>query len=190
MTTTIERSMTLISPELCRAARALLGWKQSDLADKADVSIGTIRDFEADVRKLHKNNARAIRRAFQDAGVDFLEQLGVVSIKSLEENFKKDETFLGDDVRAKFLRFEIKRIFDEHAKRMVEDVRRYLAELPDGVPSEDFITRLEERKGFVEELARKRARDARTRSREDSEKHFADTLPDGDVPKPKPKPSR
>jgi transcriptional regulator with XRE-family HTH domain len=138
----IDRSMTDISPALCRAARALLGWKQSDLAEKAEVSIGTIRDFEADARKLHKNNARAIQRSFEEAGVAFLEQAGVafrkssdeigvvlsksldeILRKSFDEYFKKlerDETFLLPDQRAKVL-VTFRKLFDENLKRLRVD---------------------------------------------------------------------
>ena len=66
-----DRPKIIITPSLCRAARALLGWKQLGLAEKGGVSIGPIREFEADAWKLHKNNARAIQRASEDAGIAF-----------------------------------------------------------------------------------------------------------------------
>jgi len=39
-----------ISPAQCRAARALLDWKQETLATKAGVALKTVRDFENERR--------------------------------------------------------------------------------------------------------------------------------------------
>jgi transcriptional regulator with XRE-family HTH domain len=60
-----------MSPEQCRAARAWLNWSQAALAAKAQVSSGTIRDFEAGRRIPHANNLMAIRRALEGAGLSF-----------------------------------------------------------------------------------------------------------------------
>lgn len=60
-------------PEQVRAARSLLGWSQQDLAAKADVAISTIADFERGHRSPVRNNALAIRRALETAGVLFTE---------------------------------------------------------------------------------------------------------------------
>ena len=38
--------MTQLTPEQCRAARAWLDWSQNDLADAANISLSTVRDFE------------------------------------------------------------------------------------------------------------------------------------------------
>ena len=55
-----------------RAARGLLGWSQQQLADSASVSLATIQLFEADKREPIPNNLTAIRRALEDAGVEFI----------------------------------------------------------------------------------------------------------------------
>jgi transcriptional regulator with XRE-family HTH domain len=67
-----KEPMTRVNPATCRAARALLDWTQTDLATRAHVSIGTIRDFEAGTRTILINNSRAIQAAFEEAGVEFL----------------------------------------------------------------------------------------------------------------------
>jgi transcriptional regulator with XRE-family HTH domain len=59
------------SPAQCRAARALIDMSQVHLADAAGVSSRTILDFEADKRKPIKATLAAIRRALEDAGVEF-----------------------------------------------------------------------------------------------------------------------
>ncbi|WP_280948385.1 helix-turn-helix domain-containing protein [Mesorhizobium jarvisii] len=45
-----------ISVQQCRAARAMLGWSQGDLAEAAAVSRTTIVDFERSIRIPHRNN--------------------------------------------------------------------------------------------------------------------------------------
>jgi ribosome-binding protein aMBF1 (putative translation factor) len=61
-----------MSPEQCRAARAWLNWSQQELAAKAQVSSSTLRDFEAGRRLPIANNLTAIRRALEEAGMQFL----------------------------------------------------------------------------------------------------------------------
>jgi len=61
-----------MSPEQCRAARAWLNWSQAELAAKAKVSSSTLRDFEAGRRVPIANNLASIRRALEEAGVQFL----------------------------------------------------------------------------------------------------------------------
>jgi ribosome-binding protein aMBF1 (putative translation factor) len=61
-----------MSPEQCRAARAWLNWSQDELAAKAQVSNSTLRDFEAARRVPIANNLLAIRRALEEAGMQFL----------------------------------------------------------------------------------------------------------------------
>ena len=65
-----------ISVQQCRAARAMLGWSQRDLAEAAAVSRTTIGDFERSIRIPHRNNLAAIRRAFETAGIEFLAENG------------------------------------------------------------------------------------------------------------------
>lgn len=61
----------IISPAQSRAARGLLGWSQSVLAEKAGVSRATVADFEREVRTPIANNLRAIKAVLEEAGVDF-----------------------------------------------------------------------------------------------------------------------
>ena len=52
-----------------RAARALLKWSQTQLADVAGVGLSTVADFENDKRIPWSDNLTAIRRALEDGGV-------------------------------------------------------------------------------------------------------------------------
>jgi transcriptional regulator with XRE-family HTH domain len=66
----------MISAEQCRAARGLLDWSQQELADRAGVGIVTVRQVEAGVKKPRRATLDVIRRAFEQAGVDFLDENG------------------------------------------------------------------------------------------------------------------
>ena len=61
----------MITRAQCRAVRAGLEWRREDLAELAGLSVRTITDFERGARDLHGNNKRAIRAAFEAAGVRF-----------------------------------------------------------------------------------------------------------------------
>ncbi|WP_404379938.1 transcriptional regulator [Caenispirillum salinarum] len=55
-----------------RAARALLGWTQADLAGKAAVNKRTVMDFESGSRDPHSGTKALLLGAFEAAGVVFL----------------------------------------------------------------------------------------------------------------------
>lgn len=61
----------ILTPETSRASRSLLGLSQKQLAEKADVAISTIADFERGTRSLLKNNEKSIVEAFNSLGVRF-----------------------------------------------------------------------------------------------------------------------
>lgn len=61
-----------MTPEQSRAARGWLDWSQADLAERARVSLSTVRDFEKGRRVPIANNLSAMREAFQAHGLDFL----------------------------------------------------------------------------------------------------------------------
>ena len=66
----------MISPMQCRAARALLGWSQQDLADRARVGIVTVRQLEAGVHEPRRATLEVVRRALETAGVVFIDENG------------------------------------------------------------------------------------------------------------------
>ncbi len=65
-------SSTKISPELCRAARGLLGWSQQTLASRAQVARKTIADFELSQVRPHPRTLRDVVMTLEAAGVEFL----------------------------------------------------------------------------------------------------------------------
>ena len=62
----------LLSPAQCRAARALLGWTQETLADKAGIARRTVAHFEVGRRTLLARTRREIAETFERAGVEFM----------------------------------------------------------------------------------------------------------------------
>ena len=66
----------MISPEQCRAARALLDWSQDQLSKKASVGIVTVRQLEAGTHEPRRATLDVIRRALVDAGVEFIDENG------------------------------------------------------------------------------------------------------------------
>lgn len=55
-----------------RAARSLLDWTQADLATAAEVALPTIKRYETGTRTPIPIIMAAIRRALEDAGVEFI----------------------------------------------------------------------------------------------------------------------
>ena len=65
-----------ISPEQCRAARALIGWSRRLLVEASQVSERTLIDFERGARNPHRRTLVDLRRALEEAGVVFIDQNG------------------------------------------------------------------------------------------------------------------
>ena len=70
-------SRPLTSDQL-RAARALLRWSAEDLSRRSSVSLRTIRRAELAEQNttMTTTNNLAVRRALEDAGVEFIEENG------------------------------------------------------------------------------------------------------------------
>jgi transcriptional regulator with XRE-family HTH domain len=66
-----------MTPEQSRAARAWLNWSQADLAQRAQVSLSTVRDFEKGRHNPIPTTLAAMRRALEDGGVRLLFRQGV-----------------------------------------------------------------------------------------------------------------
>lgn len=62
----------MLTPAVCRAARALLRMDQSEVASAANVGLSTVRNFEAGRSVPQPNNLAAIMRVLQDRGAVIL----------------------------------------------------------------------------------------------------------------------
>lgn len=64
--------VAMITARQIRAARALLGWSQQDLADKAVVSLNAITRLEKEQVDPRMSTVTAVQRALSKAGVEFI----------------------------------------------------------------------------------------------------------------------
>jgi transcriptional regulator with XRE-family HTH domain len=62
----------VMTPAQSRAARGWLGWSQRDLAERANVALNTVNEFEAGRRNPTPNNLAALRRAIEGEGIRLL----------------------------------------------------------------------------------------------------------------------
>jgi transcriptional regulator with XRE-family HTH domain len=65
-----------MTPAQCRAARALIGMEQAQLASAASVARSTVVDFERGTRTPRDASLAAIRAALEAAGVEFIPENG------------------------------------------------------------------------------------------------------------------
>ena len=72
-----ELSSTIITIEQLKAARALLGWSQSELAKRAGLSLPTVKRVESGKGPVVSYEARSrIRRALEFGGAQFISENG------------------------------------------------------------------------------------------------------------------
>jgi transcriptional regulator with XRE-family HTH domain len=62
-----------MTPAQCRAARALLNWSQQELAERANMSVTALRNFERGASDMMRNNLAAIRAVLQAEGIELLD---------------------------------------------------------------------------------------------------------------------
>jgi predicted transcriptional regulator len=62
----------MITPRQIRAARALLGWSQQQLADRAIVSLNAVTRLEKGKVDSRASTITAIEKTLSKAGVEFL----------------------------------------------------------------------------------------------------------------------
>jgi ribosome-binding protein aMBF1 (putative translation factor) len=62
----------MITSRQVRAARALLGWTQEMLADKALVALTALKRLESDRLKVREDTRDQVRRALETASIVFL----------------------------------------------------------------------------------------------------------------------
>jgi transcriptional regulator with XRE-family HTH domain len=67
----------VIAIEQLRAARGLLGWSQSELAERAGLSLPTVKRLEGGFGPRVSDEARAkLQRAIEAAGIELIEDNG------------------------------------------------------------------------------------------------------------------
>jgi len=83
-----------VTPSQCRAARGLLDWTRQELADTARVGVATIRLFEGDAAESRHATLALLRRTFELAGIEFIDETGGGPGVRLSKRQRGEETFL------------------------------------------------------------------------------------------------
>ena len=65
-----------MTPVQCKAARAMSGLSQDQLATKSGVAVSTIIPFEQNQRKPYASTIEKLRSALEKAGVEFIAENG------------------------------------------------------------------------------------------------------------------
>ena len=77
----------MITARQSRAARALLGWTQETLADKARVSLTALKRLESESGfEVYETTRDQVRRSFEDNGIVFLDSdrgVGVMLVREM-----------------------------------------------------------------------------------------------------------
>lgn len=73
VTPSIVYAAQMITARQIRAARALAGWTQEELAAKAGLSIAALNNLERGATDPRSSTIRAIETAFAAAGVTFID---------------------------------------------------------------------------------------------------------------------
>lgn len=66
----------MLSSRQIRAARALLGWSQQTLADKAILSLNAVKRLEVGKSDPKMSTVLAVKSALEAAGIEFLSSAG------------------------------------------------------------------------------------------------------------------
>ncbi len=80
--------MQIITSSQCRAARGLLNWSQPDLAERCEIHVQTISNFEKESSTPSKATLTKILLTFELAGVVFDEDEGVRKKKGIVTRFE------------------------------------------------------------------------------------------------------
>jgi transcriptional regulator with XRE-family HTH domain len=63
----------MITARQIRAARALLGWTQRELAEAAGLSLAVVNNIEREARDARASTFRKLQSTLEDAGIQLIE---------------------------------------------------------------------------------------------------------------------
>ena len=70
------KNVDLLTAAQCRAARALIGITQPELAKEAHLGLSTVVDFEKSRRQISSEAKQAIKKTLEKLGVQFIAKNG------------------------------------------------------------------------------------------------------------------
>ena len=93
--------MTITTAQI-RGARGILNWSQHDLSERTGISSTSIGSIENGQSVPRENTLAAIRKAFEDAGIEFLPGSGIRMRNEMMQIMEGDEALdkLNDDIFA------------------------------------------------------------------------------------------
>ena len=85
----------MITARQSRAARALLGWTQETLADKARISLTALKRLESESRlDVYETTRDQVRRAFESSGIIFLNPDQGIGVLLVDEKHRRSPPLL------------------------------------------------------------------------------------------------
>lgn len=102
-------------PDMIRAARALLGMSQADLAKKAGIAAKTLWKIEVGDLSISVENYQAVEHALRVLGIEFLSE-----DQSRGAGIRRSPTLQADSARAR----EEARAAEAERKRSIKERRR------------------------------------------------------------------
>jgi transcriptional regulator with XRE-family HTH domain len=108
----------MISIEQIKAARALLGWTQEELAAASGLSKPSINTLERRIANPKVETLVAIQQALEKAGVEFTEGPGV----KLQSSVLKTQIFEGDDALVRLCRDIFDTLVDTDKELMISGI--------------------------------------------------------------------
>ncbi|MFZ1010724.1 MAG: helix-turn-helix transcriptional regulator [Candidatus Sulfotelmatobacter sp.] len=123
--TSVENVDFHIAPRQIRAARALLGWNQRELAEKAKVAASTVADFERGKHTPVPNNLDALRGALEAGGVSLLPGGAVIGPKrslgaaTVSAKGSPNKLITATDLSRWADRLDAKALFPELVRRLI-----------------------------------------------------------------------
>jgi DNA-binding XRE family transcriptional regulator len=82
----VTKTGNMFLPAHSRTGRALLEWTQADLAKKAGISLSALRAFELNT---YSSNLNAIEAALRGAGIELIDEPGLVGVKLHQKKGRK-----------------------------------------------------------------------------------------------------
>jgi transcriptional regulator with XRE-family HTH domain len=82
----------MLTGEQVRAARAMLDWEQSELAERANISVKTVKRMEATSGHIDARSIYSVKTALERAGIEFLDGDGDWRSRGEGLRFCKDPT--------------------------------------------------------------------------------------------------
>ncbi|MCQ1766147.1 helix-turn-helix domain-containing protein [Neorhizobium galegae] len=96
----------MLTSEQMRAARSLLRWEQTELAENSGISVETIRRLEAMTGELkgRYETIQSVKNAFESAGLEFIDPPETVATLNRKERYRGSGVRFSPNPNERYLR--------------------------------------------------------------------------------------